>query len=350
MNKKALIAMSGGVDSSVAAAMTVAAGYECIGAMMRLYDARSCGSEKDREDARRVAEKLGMAFQVLDYRSDFATEVIDRFVQAYERGYTPNPCIACNRHMKFRRLYEQARLCGCDTVVTGHYARVEYDETENRFRLKKARHLSKDQSYVLYFLTQDQLAHLRFPLGEVESKEEARRLAEEYGFSNADKHDSQDICFVENGKYAEFIRQRTGREYPSGHFVDEEGRVLGEHKGIIGYTVGQRKGLGLSLPAPLYVCRKCVEDNTVVLTPEERLYSDRLLAEDFNWISGTPPSDPLSVAARTRYSAKESPATATVLPDGRVEIVFDTPQRAITAGQAVVLYCGDEVIGGGTIC
>lgn len=353
MNKKALIAMSGGVDSSVTAAFMVEAGYECVGATMRLFDkgdVGACGSGGEVEHAQRIAERLGFPFHVYDYTEPFSSQVIDHFVTAYEHGHTPNPCIECNRTMKFGRLYQEARALGCDVFATGHYARVEYDEQRGRWTLKKARNLAKDQTYVLYFLTQDQLDHIRFPLGDIESKEEVRAEAERYGFDNAHKRDSQDICFVENGKYAEFIHDRTGKEYPCGRFVDRDGRVLGEHKGIIRYTIGQRKGLGLSLPAPLYVCRKCVAENTVVLAPEADLYTRRLVAENFNWISGDPPVDSLRCAARTRYSAKEAPATVTACGDGRVEVVFDEPQRAVTEGQAVVLYDGDEVLGGGTIC
>ena len=348
--KKALIAMSGGVDSSVAAACMTEAGYDCVGVTMRLHDyGNSCGAASEAEDAAGVARQLGFPFEILDCREGFETHVIGRFVAAYEAGDTPNPCIECNRHMKFSHLMEYAARQGCDTVVTGHYARVEYDGASGKYQLKKAKNLAKDQSYVLYFLTQEQLAHIRFPLGEMPDKDTVRARAAEYGFASAGKKDSQDICFIPDGKYADFIRRRTGREYPAGDFVDGEGKVLGRHKGLIGYTIGQRKGLGLALPAPLYVRRKCMEDNTVLLTPESELYTDTLIAEHFNWVSGVIPTTPVRVTAKTRYSAKEAPATVTALPDGRAQVVFDTPQRAITEGQAVVLYDGDLVVGGGTI-
>ncbi len=353
MSEKALVAMSGGVDSSVAAAWMAEAGYSCVGATMLLFDkdcGGTCGSAPEVEDARRVAHSLGFDHHVFNFEGDFSSLVIDRFVAAYEQGRTPNPCIDCNRYMKFAELYSAARSFGCDVIATGHYARVVYDKARGRWTLKKAKNLAKDQTYVLYFLTQEQLAHTRFPLGEAESKDAVRAVAERYGFVNAQKKDSQDICFVPDGKYADFIRSRTGRAYPAGDFVDREGNVLGQHKGIIGYTIGQRKGLGLALPAPLYVCRKDVAANTVVLAPEAALYTRRLWAEEFNWISGETPTTPVRCAARTRYSAKEAPATVTVCDDGRVRIVFDEPQRAVTAGQAVVLYDGDEVLGGGTIC
>lgn len=345
---KALIAMSGGVDSAVTAAL-MAQQYDCTGVTMRLHDYGACGSAADVQDAAAVASALGMPHTVLDFSADFSRQVIDRFTDAYERGDTPNPCIECNRHLKFSRLYEEAVKMGCSVIATGHYARIDRDPVTGQYRLLRARCREKDQTYVLYFLTQEQLAHTCFPLGEMESKEMVRRTAEAYGFCNARKRDSQDICFIPDGRYAEFIRQRTGREYPAGDFVDTEGRVLGQHRGLIGYTIGQRKGLGLSLPAPLYVCRKDMDANRVVLAPEDALYADELVARDFHWISGQVPTASLRVTAKTRYSAKEAPATVTPLPDGSARVTFDTPQRAITCGQAVVLYDGDTVVGGGTI-
>ena len=355
--KRALIAMSGGVDSSVAAMLMCREGYECIGVTMKLYDnediglskGHTCCSLDDVEDARGVAYQLGMRFYVMNFKEDFSEKVIDRFVDAYETGRTPNPCIDCNRYMKFAKLYHRAQEVGCDVIVTGHYARIEYDENRGRWLLKKSKNTAKDQSYVLYFMTQEQLAHTRFPLGEFETKEEVRSLAAEYHFTNAGKHDSQDICFVPDGNYAGFIERRTGKKYENGPFVDNEGNVLGEHKGIIRYTIGQRKGLGLALPAPLYVCRKDMKNNTVILSPEKDLYTKELMADDFNWIALEAPKEPIRVTAKTRYHAREAAATAVSLDDKTVKIVFDEPQRAITSGQAVVLYDGDVVVGGGTI-
>lgn len=350
MSKKALIAMSGGVDSSVAAAKMVEAGYDCLGVTMRLHDGDNCGAAKEAEDARKIAQALGFPFEIADLRGMFSQRVVDRFVSAYEEGDTPNPCIECNRYMKFGALMEYAQNKGCDLLVTGHYARVEQDGASGKYRLRKAVNLAKDQTYVLYFLTQEQLAHIAFPLGEMESKEQIREIAAGYGFVSAHKADSQDICFVPDGKYADFIRQRTGREYLVGDFVDAEGKVLGQHKGLIHYTIGQRRGLGLALPAPLYVRRKDRENNTVLLTPESELYTTRLVADSFNWVDGEAPKEPVKVTACTRYNAREAAATVTALPDGRAEVVFDTPQRAVTCGQAVVLYDGEYVVGGGRIC
>ena len=357
MNNRALIGMSGGVDSSVAAALMCQQGYECIGANMKLYageipdgcGGKTCCSLEDAEDARSVCYKLGMKFHVFNFTSDFSKEVMDRFVRAYESGATPNPCIDCNQYMKFGRLYERAQLLDCDTIVSGHYARVVYDEGSGRYLLKKARNLAKDQSYVLYFLTQEQLRHTRFPLGEFESKDQIRALAEELGFITAKKKDSQDICFVPDGDYAKFITDRTGITYSAGDFVDTEGNVLGRHKGMIHYTIGQRRGLGLALPQSMYVKYKDMEKNQVVLSTNKELFSDRLVADRFNWSAIDPPAQPIRVKAKTRYQAKEADATVTVLPEGQVEVLFDQPQRALTKGQAVVLYDGDTVVGGGVI-
>ncbi len=357
MAEKALIAMSGGVDSSVAAALMCEKGYKCVGVTMKLHgnesvkvsDENSCCTLSDIDDAKNVASELGMEYSVYDFTDDFKEKVIDKFITSYEIGSTPNPCIDCNRYMKFDRLYKKADELGCDFVVTGHYARVVFDEEKNRWLLKKSLNTAKDQSYVLYFLSQRQLSRTAFPLGEYDSKEAVREFAEKCGFINASKHDSQDICFVPDGDYAAFIERITGKTYENGNFTDINGNILGEHKGIIRYTIGQRKGLGLALPAPMYVRKKDLEKNTVILTDEKSLYSSELIASDFNWILYDKPEKKIRVTAKPRYRAKEAPATAEVLENGDVKIVFDTPQRAITKGQAVVLYDGDIVVGGGTI-
>lgn len=353
---KALIAMSGGVDSSAAAFLMQEEGWDCRGATMRLFQnadidrssEKTCCSLDDVEDARAVAFRMGMPFHVFNFTEEFSKQVIDRFVCAYEQGETPNPCIDCNRYLKFDRFYRRARELGCDCIVTGHYARIEQDAS-GRWLLKKAVDASKDQSYVLYSLTQDQLAHTRFPLGGF-TKAEARDLAERAGFRNARKHDSQDICFVPDGDYAAFIQWRTGKEDQPGNFVLEDGTVLGRHHGMIHYTIGQRKGLGIAYSCPLYVLRKDLVRNEVVLSTNAALFSDHLLAKAFNWISIEQPTEPVHCMAKTRYQAKETPCTATVLADGTVSVQFEEPVRAITPGQAVVLYDGDIVVGGGTIC
>lgn len=356
MNKNALIAMSGGVDSSVAALIMKEKGYTCKGATMKLYDnedigisrEKTCCSLDDVEDARSVAYRLDMPYYVFNFKDEFEKQVIDRFICAYESGATPNPCIDCNRFLKFEKMFERARDLECDTIVTGHYARIEKDEASGRFMLKKAVDITKDQSYVLYSLTQKQLAHVLFPLGTY-TKAEIREIAEKNGFINAKKRDSQDICFVPDGDYGKFIEHHTGKTFPQGDFVDKDGNVLGQHKGIIRYTIGQRKGLGLALKAPGYVCKKCMETNRVVIGSNSDLFTRSLIAEDFNWIAYDAPNVPVRVKAKTRYRQTEQWATAEVLENGRVKIVFDEPQRAITKGQAAVLYNGDIVVGGGTI-
>ncbi len=355
-NKKVLIAMSGGVDSSVAAALLKSEGYECAGVTMKLYEneindapaLKTCCSADDVYDARSVAAGLDIPYYVFNFKDDFSKQVIDRFVCAYENGMTPNPCIDCNRYMKFEKLHLKAETLGYDYVATGHYARVEYDEGSGRYLLKKGLDANKDQSYVLYCMTQKQLAHTKFPLGEY-TKDKIRMLALEYGFINAKKRDSQDICFVPDGDYAGFIKRYTGKDYEKGNFVSRDGEVLGEHKGIIYYTIGQRKGLGLSLKEPAYVCEKRLDTNQVVLGRNEDLYEKSLVACDFNWIAYDRPKGEIRVAAKTRYSQTEAPARAKALDGGMVEVIFDEPVRAVTKGQAVVLYDGDVVVGGGRI-
>ncbi len=380
---KALIAMSGGVDSSVAAKLMSEKGYECIGATMRLYDreddmtevsccaggengsltsatggpnglgpgqtaaCRTCCSETDAADARAVAGRLGMLCHTLNYKDDFKVKVIDKFISAYEQGITPNPCIDCNRYMKFNILLKKAEELGCDKLVTGHYARIDKDDT-GRFRLKKASDVTKDQSYVLYMLTQEQLARIEFPLGEY-AKTDTRDMASQAGFVNSDKPDSQDICFVPDGDYGRVIRRYTRLDYPEGDFVDKEGNVLGRHKGIIHYTLGQRKGLGISADRPLYVIALDKERNRVVLGDNEDLFATVARFEDINWISGQAPADGAHLSAKTRYRQKEQPGTLRKVSEDVYEFVFDEPVRAITPGQALVVYDGDIVVGGGTI-
>ena len=354
MGRKALIAMSGGVDSSVAAFLSKQAGYECIGVTMKLFQnedvgvnrARTCCSLDDVEDARSVARRLGIPYYVFNFSSDFKSQVIGRFIATYESGATPNPCIDCNRYLKFDRLFQRARELGCEAVVTGHYARIEMQD--GRYVLKKALDGSKDQSYVLYSLTQEQLAHVRFPLGEL-SKSEVRSIAEAQGFCNAEKPDSQDICFVPDGDYAAFLERYTGKPYPSGDVLDLSGQAIGQHRGAVRYTIGQRKGLGLALNEPIYVCRKDMAANTVTVGPEQALFSRELWADDMNWISIDQLSKPTRGYAKIRYRQTEQPATVYPDENGKIRILFDNPQRAVTAGQAVVLYDGDMVIGGGII-
>lgn len=353
--KWALVAMSGGVDSSVAAYLTVKAGYDTRGVTMNLYDnemiacnSHTCCSLEDVEDARSVAFKLGIQYHVFNFKDEFEKTVIDPFVHAYETGSTPNPCIDCNRYMKFRALWVRAQMLYEDYIVTGHYGKIEYDQGSGRYLLKKARDLTKDQSYVLYSLTQEELSRTLFPLGDM-TKEHTREIAMEQGFINAKKHDSQDICFVPNGDYAGFICRHTGKSYPSGDFVDQDGNVLGTHKGIIHYTIGQRKGLGLALKQPMYVTGIDVENNKVILGYNKDLMSTDFEVKDFNWIACEAPGSSMKADVRIRYKHHESPATITPMENNCVHIHFDEPQRAITPGQSAVAYDGDVVIGGGII-
>lgn len=351
---RALIAMSGGVDSSLAAKLMIDAGYECVGCTMKLYDndvvgennAHTCCTLDDVEDARRVAYDLSMKHYVFNFKDGFRENVIQRFIDAYEAGMTPNPCIDCNRFMKFNKLFERAEILGCEYIVTGHYAIVESDG--ERYYLKKALDDTKDQSYVLYSLTQEQLKHVKFPLGSLK-KTEVRELAKSCDFVNASKPDSQDICFVPDGKYAEFIERETNKSYKEGNFIDVNGNVLGRHKGVIRYTIGQRKGLGLALNEPMYVKEINVKDNTVMLARDNELYSSELTANNINLISVDRIEEPMEVMAKVRYRHNPAEAVVTQISDDEIKVVFKEPQRAITKGQAVVLYDGDVVVGGGTI-
>lgn len=352
--KRALIAMSGGVDSSVAAYLTLQQGLQCIGGTMRLFTNEilntgqdsTCCSLDDTEDARSVAHRLGMRFYAFNSADTFREKVMDHFVHCYEQGLTPNPCIDCNRHLKFDHLLQKALTLGCDYVVTGHYARIQ--QKDGRFLLYKALDSSKDQTYFLYTLTQHQLAHTLFPLGEV-TKAQVREIAEAQGFINAQKKDSQDICFVPDGDYMAFLERYTGKQYTPGDFLDLNGKTVGHHKGAVAYTLGQRKGLGLAMGEPVYVCSKDMERNTVTVGPNSSLFSRDLRANDWNWIAFPALTSPMRVMAKARSRMKEQPATVYPEENGLVRVKFDEPQRAITPGQAVVLYDGELVIGGGTI-
>lgn len=355
-NKKALIAMSGGVDSSIAALLTGKTGDECLGITLKLYyneeigvdRQKTCCSLDDIEDARSVCRKLGMRFYVFNFTDCFKECVIDHFTESYLQGATPNPCIDCNRYLKFGKLIQRMKELQMDYIVTGHYARSEYDEETGRYLLKRGKDRKKDQTYVLYMLTQEQLAHIKFPLGDY-TKEEVRQIAEENGLVTAKKRDSQDICFVPDGDYAKVIEVVTGEKSVPGDFVDLDGNVLGQHKGIIHYTIGQRRGLNISGKERLYVVEISPEDNRVVLGKDEDLYKKELIADQVNLIACDKLPEPVQVTAKVRYRQKEQPALAWQSEDGRLHVKFEQPQRAITKGQAVVLYDGDLVIGGGVI-
>ncbi len=341
--EKAMIAMSGGVDSSVAAFLCRRQGLECVGATLLLLE-----NPEGAADARCVAQALDMPFYEFDHRQDFREMVMEDFVGCYEAGLTPNPCIRCNRYLKFEKLLGQALALGCRYVVSGHYARIHRDEANGRYCLYKAADPGKDQSYVLYSLTQEQLSHTLLPLGEL-SKEQVRSIAREQGFLNANRKDSQDICFIPDGDYVAFMERFTGKTYPGGDYLDLSGKVVGKHRGAVCYTIGQRKGLNLAMGAPVYVCSKDMAANTVTVGPNEALYHKGLIARDVNFIPFPALDAPMEVMAKARYRMTEQPATITPLTDSRVQVEFQEAQRAITPGQAVVFYQGELVIGGGTI-
>lgn len=356
MGQSVFLGMSGGVDSSVSALLLQRAGYDVSGVNLRLFHnedlgecrEKTCCSLADAEDARAVASRLGIPFYVFDFSQVFRDTVISDFISEYEAGRTPNPCVECNRSVKFGALLQRALALHGEFLATGHYARVERDGTTGRWLLKRGADRSKDQSYFLYMLTQDQLRRTLFPLGALH-KTEVREIAEQNGLVNAKKRDSQDICFAPDGDYVSFIQRTTGRVSPSGDFVDQAGRVLGRHKGFVRYTRGQHKGLGLSIEPPLYVLDKDPSNGTILLGPDAALWTRTLTAENMNWISVPALTSPVRVTAKTRYSQREASATAEALENGGLRLTFDEPQRAVTPGQAVVLYDGETVVGGGTI-
>ena len=353
--------MSGGVDSSVAALLLRDAGYDAMGVTMKLFDNEvagaggayvvgesTCCSQSDVEDARQVAFGLGLEHFTFNFTGTFGCEVIDRFCDAYLHGRTPNPSHRLQQVLEVRRFAAPSRaawlrLCGDRPLCT-----PGVNERTGRFELRRGLDEAKDQSYVLYTMTQRQLAHTKFPLGD-RNKPEIRELAEQLSFCNARKHDSQDICFVPDGDYVKFMEQYTGKHYPAGDFLDLDGKPVGKHKGAVRYTVGQRRGLGLAMGEPVYVCGKDMEKNTVSVGPEAALFSDTVIVDDMNWISIPELTEPIHIKAKIRYRHAEQPVTVSPMEDGRVKLVFDEPQRAAAIGQAAVLYDGDVVVGGGTI-
>jgi tRNA-specific 2-thiouridylase len=371
MSGRVLVAMSGGVDSSAAVILLRKQGYECRGATMKLVDdnllassnlfadgcrvekcaiknGKSCCSLSDIEDARSVAYGLDIPFNVFNFTDDFRTNIIERFVRVYVEGGTPNPCIDCNRFMKFDKFFQRGIDLGFDFIATGHYARVEQDLSTGRYLLKKGLDVLKDQSYVLYMMTQEHLSRVLFPLGNL-NKPAVREIAKEYNLITADKNESQDICFVPDGDYADFIERYLGKQSSEGDFIDKKGNKLGRHKGIIRYTVGQRKGLGIARATPYYVCSKNAENNTITLGDECDLYSEYVEATDINLISCERIKKPFQANAKVRYRQNESSGVVEQIADNIIKFKFNKKQKAIAIGQALVIYDGETVIGGGTI-
>ncbi|SFR02993.1 tRNA-specific 2-thiouridylase [Desulfoscipio geothermicus DSM 3669] len=356
-NKLVVVAMSGGVDSSVTAALLLEQGYDVIGVTMQIWDPRvtevagdyvGCCSLSAVDDARAVANKLDIPYYVLNFYDLFRETVVDDFCREYIRGRTPNPCVVCNRVVKFEALLRKALGLGAYYVATGHYARIGYEEENGRYTVRKAVDPRKDQTYFLYTLTQGQLAHTLMPLGEY-TKDEVRRMAADRGLKTAEKPESQEICFVPDNNYRNFLRENVADEIKPGPFLDLEGNEVGRHEGIAFYTIGQRRGLGLALGERVYVVDIDPERNAVIVGPEEALSRTGLVAGDLNLILVDHLTGPERVQAQIRYNSRPAPATITPLPGGRVRVDFDAPQRAITPGQAVVFYRDDYLLGGGTI-
>lgn len=356
--KKVVVGMSGGVDSSVAAYILQKQGYDVIGVTMQVWPdleeeevqrVGGCCGLSAVDDARRVADKLGIPFYVMNFKDIFEKKVINYFVDEYVQGRTPNPCIACNKFMKFEELLRRAHNLGAYYVATGHYAKISFDENTQKHMIKESNAIAKDQTYALYNFTQEQLKHTLMPLGDFSSKDEVRQVAAELGFETATKPDSQEICFIKDNDYGKFIEERKPESIHPGNFLDTDGNILGKHKGIAHYTIGQRKGLGIALGKPAYVVDIHPQKNEVVLGENQEVFGIELLADHVNLIYLEQIEDNMKLKAQIRYNAK--PADATLYPIGKdeVRIVFDQPQRAITPGQAVVFYDGKLLVGGGTI-
>lgn len=348
--KKVLLGMSGGVDSSVSAILLKEAGYEVIGATMNLYNqTKSCMTSSAVEDAKKVCEVLGIPHYVFEASTEFENYVVQDFIKCYECGKTPNPCIECNKYIKFDWFYQKAQQLGCDYIATGHYAKVMYDEEHGRVVLRKSKAEKKDQTYFLYGISKEVLSHIIFPLEEYIDKEQIRKIAQEHGLEVAQKADSQEVCFIPDNDYASFVLKNGTKKVKRGKMVTSKGEILGEHRGLIYYTIGQRKGLGIAYKEPLYVLKLDVERNEVIVGTEQELYQKELYANELNFLMFDTLKESIEVTAKVRYRAKEAEAIIYPVSEDKVKVKFKEPQKSITPGQSVVFYQGDIVLGGGKI-
>ena len=348
MNNKVLLGMSGGVDSSVSALLLKKQGYEVIGTTLELFAGSSCCNTNTYLDAKNVCNSIGIPHFIYDYKNEFKEHIINDFINCYANCKTPNPCIECNKYMKFGFMWEKAKELGCDYIATGHYAKTEYSEEYGRWVLKKSNNEKKDQSYVLWNMPKELIQHILFPLADFESKDEIREIAKKNNLKVANKPDSEDICFVPDGNYKKFLENNSNIKPKEGNIVNSKGEILGKHSGLYNYTIGQRKGLGISNPVPLFVLGFNKEKNEVIVGEEKELYKSEITVSDINLLLVDEIKEWLEVTVKTRYSSKVAKAKI-IQEENKIKVIFDEPQRAITPGQSAVFYMGDIVLGGGKI-